>query len=143
MGRDIHMYIEYRHNGCDWQADKHHVVRSEDGDCPRDVDAACRKYALFAELANVRGYGNRDIDPLGIPKDASKTVKKAVEYWRDDGHSHSWISLEDFEKIFKTKGWYDDSVTTTKAFFDWQTSPGSYGGYQDIINYCRRSYGGY
>lgn len=52
-----------------------------------------RDYAFFAALAGVRGDGP---EPKGMPQDASELAKYMIEKDGDDGHSHSWDSLEDF-----------------------------------------------
>ena len=34
-------------------------------------------------------------EPKGIPKNASKEIKKMSKEWGEDGHSHSWHTLKD------------------------------------------------
>lgn len=76
-----------------------------------------RNYDLFAILANVRngvgfagvdmGDGFNPIDePRGVPTNASDFYRKKVEDYGSDGHSHSWMTLEDFDE-------YDWEQTTT------------------------------
>ncbi len=94
MGCDIHMFLEYKVNDGEWQA---HPAHKEDSS-GSIVELGCcgRDYKLFAKLAGVRGEGPR---PLGIPDDISPIINKAIEFWSYDGHSHSYISIEDFEKL--------------------------------------------
>lgn len=56
-----------------------------------------RNYALFAELAGVRGFGP---DPRGIPPDASPLYLQYVKEWDSDGHSHSWCSASTFVQSY-------------------------------------------
>ncbi len=117
MGCDINMYAEVRICG-EWQA----VGKVFEDDDYRDEDPSCieacdktntrtyesnprysmhpydgRNYALFAFLADVRNHWG--IDPIaperGIPGDASQFVKNEVEAWNSNGHSHSWLTLDE------------------------------------------------
>ena len=126
MGCDIHIYIEYRcGNGMPWQADDHHVRTWEDrciesfeddeskwcSDCLNgyetcengyadwhQVSAISRDYNLFGELASVRGESSSSRLALGLPDDVSLEIKTASDDY-GDGHSHSYISIEEFRKI--------------------------------------------
>jgi len=68
-----------------------------------------RNYNLFGFLANVRnGFGFAGVDtgneikpislPKGLPKDVSDYIKKQSDDWGVDGHSHSWLTIEELEK---------------------------------------------
>lgn len=114
MGCDIHMYVERKVNGkwCnadyfvsnpDWEPDewgrapkeKFYHVPLYDG----------RNYALFATLANVRNYGNTDYisEPKDLPDDASEFVKSEWETWEFDGHSASWLTLQELLKFHEER----------------------------------------
>lgn len=70
-----------------------------------------RNYTLFAVLANVRNYdgGMTPIaDPKGIPEDASAEVKSFSDSYGADGHSHTWLTLSEFDDYN-----FDDDVTYT------------------------------
>lgn len=177
MGCDIHMYIEYKcGNGLPWQADEHHTLewddrcrdnRAEDEWCDyckenhahkcengwanfRQVNATGRDYYLFGELANVRGTSEREA--LGLPSDISPELAQAAENYGADGHSHSYISLEDFKCIVEKCGYYKELTPTQKtcadAFYNWQDpkykrwdKPGGLDAPQDyvaVVNYCER-----
>lgn len=69
-----------------------------------------RNYALFADLAGIRGYGP---DPKGIPDGISSIVAKVISQWKGDGHSHSFMSLGELKKLMKKRG-YD--VKNNKMF---------------------------
>jgi hypothetical protein len=84
MGCDIHGWVEKKHNG-KWVA----VKELKDRD---------RNYERFAMLAGVRGVGP---SPLGIPTDVSDTAKYDIDKWGTDGHSHSYLPLEEAFKKFK------------------------------------------
>lgn len=82
-----------------------------------------RNYNLFSILADVRnGYGFAGADtgdgfvpiatPRGVPKDASDFYKHEVKDYGVDGHSHSWVSLEELESY----NW--EQVTVKRGFVD-------------------------
>lgn len=90
MGCDIHTMIEIKLSGSDQWV------------CYGDLDYEIgRHYELFAALAGVRNdYGIKPISkPRGIPDDACKEYKSLVENWDLDGHSHSWVTVEDLETL--------------------------------------------
>lgn len=81
--------------------------------------ADSRSYDWFAILADVRnGTGFAGIstgdgfdviaEPKGVPHDATEEWKQEVEKWRGDMHSHSFLSLEEFDA-------FDWNQTTNKS----------------------------
>lgn len=56
-----------------------------------------RNYDFFANLAGVRGEGP---EPRGVPGNASELACWMIQKDGDDGHSHSWASLEEFTKTW-------------------------------------------
>lgn len=56
-----------------------------------------RSYRVFGFLADVRNYSA--VTPIsekrGIPANISPEVRDGYEYWCGDGHSHSWLYLEE------------------------------------------------
>lgn len=94
MGCDIHWIIE-KNMGGHWLG----LNSNQDYNSARIIG---RNYELFSALASVRGYSERQ--PLGIPKNASELTKYIVDRWggeeTGDGHSHSYMSLQDFIDIF-------------------------------------------
>jgi hypothetical protein len=168
MGCDIHMFLEYRcGNGMPWQADDHHVPTWEsrckddepdnkekwcdhclnDGDqqiyCDsgyldfRQIDATTRDYGLFGLLANVRSSGPRD--PRGLPEDVSDMIKAAADKWDSDGHSHSFMTLEEFKNVLLEEAKYPVS-TSDVAFYEWEDfERGKYPpSFTSIINYAEK-----
>jgi hypothetical protein len=92
MGCDIHGFVEVNQfpqqkNG--WYAiiDIAHLVG--------------RNYDMFGQLFGIRNYtGFKPIAPdRGVPKLLSWTVREELEKWDGDGHSHTYLTLEDIEKI--------------------------------------------
>jgi len=91
MACDIHCFLEQKtKNG--WE-----LVEEVELD---------RNYGLFSILADVRngvGFaghstGNKlnPIDaPRGIPDDVSKELIPEIQEWGDEGHSHSWLNLDE------------------------------------------------
>jgi hypothetical protein len=60
-----------------------------------------RNYNLFAKLAGVRGEGP---SPKGVPDDASDLALMMVDRWEGDGHSHSWMLMDEALPLFLTTG---------------------------------------
>lgn len=115
MGCDIHSHVEKRVNG-QWLAADNWVKDppdwySEGEEIPLVVPFneqiyGDRNYNLFAILANVRnGCGFAGIktgsgfniisEPRGIPEDACEEYKLCAERYGIDGHSHSWLTLDE------------------------------------------------
>ena len=97
MGCDIHTYAE-----------KKTETRYEyiSGLVPFDY----RSYGTFGFLADVRNYS--DVTPIsacrGVPADASKEVIAEQNQWDCDGHSHSWLSVDelasfDYDQIMEDR----------------------------------------
>ena len=94
MGCDIHFYVEA--NIDDQWCSADHWDDSDGFFEARIPFYEDRNYALFGELAGVRGYDQEPIDdPRGLPDDASSEVKKAAKEWGSDAHSHTWLLLEE------------------------------------------------
>lgn len=96
MGCDIHIYVERKHKG-KW-------VMSHEGPKP----AKERNYARFANLAGVRGDGPA---PKGLPIDVSESVDMHADLWGSDGHSHSWLTLDEAIPIFLKRHYKGDELT--------------------------------
>jgi hypothetical protein len=92
MGCDIHLFVERKNNG-QWHG--------EEMDCWRNYD-------LFSVLAGVRNYGDNEyIDvPRGLPDDISPEAAEAASRWGDDGHSHSYFTLDEL------RAWQKEHQTT-------------------------------
>jgi hypothetical protein len=73
----------------------HEKVRLSFG-CGYDLRG--RDYEFFTSIAGVRSY-NEDHkiiwQPRGVPDDVSPLVKKEIDYYDCDGHSHSWQMLSE------------------------------------------------
>lgn len=87
MGCDIHIALE-RKVGNKWVMVN---VMHWDRPCTK------RDYRRFAALAGVRGEGPA---PRGVPADVSDSAKLLIDDWGDDGHSHSWMTIEEAVPIF-------------------------------------------
>jgi len=59
-----------------------------------------RNYRFFGKLANVRTDDADGEDPRGVPDDASDLAVSLVDAWGDDGHNHSWHTLEEFVRKY-------------------------------------------
>lgn len=101
MGCDIHMVVE-RRVGDEWVAwsipAPHSRLYVKEGELDFSVPVALgRNYTRFAKLAGVRGEGP---EPRGIPEDASQSSRALIAHWGSDGHSHSWVGLDEAARIF-------------------------------------------
>ena len=128
MGCDIHLYTEIKIDG-DW----HCYTKC-------NVD---RDYGLFEKMAGVRGYSNKSISPpKGLPKNLSLVVSLEAKHWGGDGHSHSWLNLEEIKllEIFVEKQIEETRKNYPKAGYDyvekrWGYLGGnSYGGFEKKSN---------
>lgn len=137
MGCDIRMYAEVKKNG-KWEKvgrvfknpyyanGKENQIDEDGFQCnPKLTDHPYerRNYDLFAMLANVRngrgtagcdtGDGFIPIAPVkGLPIDVSQEVLKESDDIGYDGHSHSWLTLEellgyDWMRTTKHRGFVD------------------------------------
>lgn len=108
MGCDIHLVLEKRHNGKWIGVNPFDSIRMN---CVVNVPpntkrenlssyfwwaVANRNYALFGELAGVRGEPSTHREPNGIPDDASDLARMEIDVWGRDGHSHSHLSVKTF-----------------------------------------------
>lgn len=95
MGCDIHMTVEEKINN-KWVTTH---IPSGFSRADRWREPACldRNYQRFSALAGVRGEGPT---PLGIPVDASETTLALIDQWGVDGHSHSYLRLDEATQIF-------------------------------------------
>lgn len=67
--------------------------------------ANSRNYSLFGALAGVRGRGP---DPRGVPDDVSVLAAHEIANWDADGHSHSWMTMDEALPIFVKMGQFGD-----------------------------------
>lgn len=86
MGCDIHGWVERK------VGDKWIGIRPLD-----HLKARERNYLRFAALAGVRGHGP---SPRGLPIDIGESAAYDAERWGQDGHSHSWLPLDEAARIF-------------------------------------------
>ena len=165
MGCDIHIYIEYKRSpNLPWEADEHHTPDTERCEqcfcCQAIPRRECdnpilwgyktargpRNYNVFGKLASVRGTS--DQKPRGFPGDASDIVKDAFSLDGIDGHSHSYMNIDEFARAVETA--YIESKYSTRHNFsdpfgiDLHAKPIAdernrrYPDYTDIINYCNK-----
>lgn len=103
MGCDIHTYMEVHrtvNNELKWVcADRFKLnIYSEKEEYKIEPIYSDRNYTLFAALAGVRDYGNEVAllaRPRGLPGDCNHIVLRESNYWGDDAHSHSWVTLQE------------------------------------------------
>lgn len=87
-----------------------------------------RHYFLFHILAEVRGWsewGKTLGGPKGTPEDCCSQIKSQIEAWGSDGHSHSYLTLEELlsfnwnekietEETFRSKD-FDEFIKTMSS----------------------------
>lgn len=106
MGADIHVRVEYQpfvdgqwHDGDFYKRNPYYGKDGHDDELEFEREGICeeRDYFRFALLADVRNDGRiRPIsEPKGVPVDACASVVDDMEYWGDDGHSHSYFTLRE------------------------------------------------
>ena len=159
MGCDIHMFVEYQlAPGLPWQADDHHInlevedwcgkcrsCKKEDYiNCPhvytrcQQVHATGRNYGLFGRLASVRGSSYRQ--PIGIPHDISPELAREADRIGVDGHSHSYMGLEDFKKVIYEEMDLKPTLRTDAFWHYGDPKYKDYGSrppeYTTLITYC-------
>ena len=107
MGCDIHVYVEKRNRDAGkWEHEKTPafiaqklIEGDEDFYYENDINVR-RNYELFGILANVRYEQPKGgIPPRGFPGDASDWITAAYEDMDGGGHSHSYLTLEEFVLI--------------------------------------------
>jgi hypothetical protein len=114
MGCDLHVILEIKHEGGNWQLwQKRPYLEYEDsrGVCNHEIDClSARDYDFFAIIAGVRGSRSDQQYPTrGIPEDACDEVKE----WQSeqDYHSLTHLSLEEMTKCmeFYSTKWATDN----------------------------------
>lgn len=156
MGCDIHLFVEVRKND-QWEAAGKPVINQyfyEDkpseylpkfltnkqpepsfaapmaGEHPyiRERFYSDRNYALFGILANVRWL---DIQPIaearGIPKNASLEYKTVAEEEGEDGHTHSYLTVQEILAYDWTQTIKTTLFMSLKTYFDWSNYGRYYG----------------
>lgn len=75
-----------------------------------------RNYNLFEKMAGVRGdVANAISPPRGLPDDISVITKIEANHYGVDGHSHSWLSREEFKELYE----YQKNSYTLYGGTDW------------------------
>lgn len=156
MGCDIHFYVERLENGKWVSADKWtpNEYAGGEGEPETEVkyeDCFCseRNYNLFAILADVRngsGFAGCDTGdgfvpiskPRGLPDDVSEQVNADATRWDGDGHSHSWLTVEELLAYDWTQTTRRRGYLTADEYWRWNKwdrkegeSPQSYSG--DVV----------
>lgn len=113
MGCDIHMVLEIydgRHgiwvglHGYDYimkSALEYDIVAAREHPKYFFWHAKQRNYSLFTELAGVRGDSATMLAPRGVPDDVSDLARWRIDRDEGDGHTHSWVTLDEFVQCYK------------------------------------------
>lgn len=109
MGCDIHSFAERKtENGYELIEGVH------------PFDWRC--YGMYGFLANVRNYSEvKPISqPRGFPDDAAPGTREKRDEWHGDGHTHSWLSVDELSAFNYDDEMEDRRVTRQLApnFFD-------------------------
>lgn len=102
MGCDIHMYKEKKVNGQWVTADKGWADEYDEGvnDVPYENRFTGRDYALFGLLADVRGETGFNQRERGLPFNMCKELMLLSKSYGEDGHSHSFMYLEEMKDLW-------------------------------------------
>jgi len=153
MGCDIHIYTEKWIDG-EWQCidKKYKNEDAEEYDTPkynREPIYSSRNYRLFSILADVRNAF--DIEPIsypkGLPDDVSDFVKEWSADWGVDGHSRSFLTVQELLDYKWNKpidnfggyihdGYYDEWAEKRGAPVGWC----GYVGGRDVIRITEKDY---
>lgn len=91
MGCDIHYVVEEK-IGDKWVGLFENNFQQE---------ASERFYRFFGEIAAGVRYESKTSHSIkGWPDDTSDLANHFNERWRDDGHSHSWLTLQEFVEAY-------------------------------------------
>lgn len=106
MGCDIHCYREKLIDGA-WVSQQpmepgevwnDETREYEDGPLVAVKTYVPRNYGLFGLLSKgVRTKWDESFEAKGVPDDMSATLQAQDVSWKDDGHSHSWLTLEEIK----------------------------------------------
>jgi len=113
MGCDIHAHLEIKLVPKDFREQVKGALNQTSGWYYYSPITIHRNYHLFALMADVRNNGSISpiADPKGMPEDASLITRMNKDGWGVDGHSHSWLGidelviLEEYCRKHKIKSW--------------------------------------
>lgn len=142
MGCDIHAFVEVRYfksgdkkrehgiwiSRDKWMVNEDYVLDPENTGNRYAIDYgdeiySRRSYLIFAILAGVRNY--YDIKPVslpkGLPSDVSPEVKAQSDWWGEDGHSHSFLTLKeildyDWTQTVELEDWCKNEEEAKKLY---------------------------
>ena len=142
MGCDIHLFLEKRLSKNEvWQLDENHTIKIEDDEeYLNEVDATGRDYSLFSVLAGVRRMADYPCiyERRGLPYDVSELLKVPQQ----DGHSHSWLTLDEFKNCLIAAGYDLTTNKSCEAFYEYSSYPGGWNAlpehYTTVVNYCEQ-----
>lgn len=134
MGCDIHIHVEYKRDidgemkwicGDYFTRNPYYGVWDDEPELSLVDFCGDRNYYRFAILANVRNYGNTPYidDPRGLPEDVTKEVAADCERWGEDGHSHSYFTLNellDYQENIVPLRWCQGTNQAGWAFYKWE-----------------------
>lgn len=104
-----------------------------------------RDYRVFSILADVRSDGNNPYisQPKGLPKDVTASVEEEAEFWGLDGHSHSYLNLDELKQYLEKyptvecEGFISQDQADK---LDQGISPNSWCGWTSDKSYVRRKW---
>lgn len=141
MGCDIHMFCEELitvdntqlwFNRDHWMKNPDYLDKKEDDNLTKKYECVelhgFRDYRMFAALCGVRGR-NRNQPmismPRGLPEDACKEALEESELWDSDGHSHSYVTLQEVKDFIEQnslafKNGYMGNTYKDRIYRDWE-----------------------
>lgn len=131
MGCDIHCCWETQEPDGSWVS-RDEWTEEDYGPRLKTELLGDRNYRLFGMLANVRnGYGFAGVDtgdavvpihdPRGAPADASPEVRRFIDGWGADGHTHSWATLGELLSYDLTRSVLERGTLSLRHFKQWES----------------------
>lgn len=139
MGCDIHFYVEKRNGQGVWESADEWIAANpvfQDDDEPAfHIEYgkhwySNRNYGLFAILADVRngvGFAGCDtgdrLHPIaelrGLPDGLSENIQIVSDYDGEDGHSHSWLTLNELLEYDWTQTVVERGYIQSAVYYTW------------------------
>ena len=143
MGADIHAYAEFRNDAGQWQAIREYEPFEGRNYNAFSFFAGVRfrndfhgRYVMFTGALYKEAHPGRYVNvqdepywvemcvtphpiaqPRGLPEDVSPSVKAESDRWAPDGHSHSWLSVDELTSYNYDKPLRDRNIESVPEDF--------------------------
>lgn len=116
MGCDIHICLEHyktingdkEWSNIDYFQKNPYFATDDESEREYELVAVYsnRDYSLFSALADVRNYSEDKVigSVKGTPANCSELTRSLIDGWGSDGHSHSFLTLEELRAFHNKNG---------------------------------------